>query len=75
MLLIESPADSTDDLKCSDGASKSRSLLQFAHKVLPEFGAVFPGEGVVFGSNYSHDAIADEGHGCEMFPASRCKGH
>ena len=75
MLLIEGPTDSTNDLYHADSTRERRSLLQLAHEVLPEFGAVFPRESVVFGANYRHDAIADHCHGREVFPPSGCKGH
>jgi hypothetical protein len=73
--LANGPADAPYDLEHTDGAGERGSFLQVAHKILPEFGAMFPGQRVVFGTNKRHDAIADEGHGSEVFPASRCEGH
>jgi hypothetical protein len=73
--LMERPTDAGDDLESADGAGEGRAFLQVAHESFPGRGAVFPGEGVVLWTDDRHDAVADESHGCEVFPTPGCEGH
>jgi hypothetical protein len=71
--LVEGPVDAGDDLEGADGAGEGWAFLKVAHEVFPGGGAVFPGQGVVLGTDDRHDAISDKGHRCEVFPTSGCE--
>jgi hypothetical protein len=55
-------------VRVRDGRSCRWPMSRF-----PGGGAVFPSESVVLWTHDPHDAVADEGHGCEVFPTSGCE--
>lgn len=72
---VEDPKDSTNNLRGADEAGKIRMLLERLHKIFPRLGAVFPCSGIAARVNHSHDAVADDGHGSEVFPAAEVELH
>lgn len=75
LFLAQGPENRANDLRGADGAGEVGAVVQAAHEGSPGRGTGVPGHGVALRVNQSHDAIADEGHGGEVFPAFRSQEH
>jgi hypothetical protein len=71
----DDPADGADYLNNPDQAGERGAVMEFLHELSPRRGAFGPGLGVSSGANYCHDAVSDEGHGGEVFPAIGLQQH
>jgi hypothetical protein len=67
--LAEGPVDCADDLGCSDDAGEGGPVVQGAHEIAPGGGPDVPCVGIALRVDEGHDAVSDEGHGDEVFPA------
>jgi len=67
--VMQCPVDATDDLGCANCAGEGGMIAQVAHQLLPYLWPSLPGERVGAGMNDSHNAISNQGHGGEVFPA------